>query len=459
MKTNRAGQHRTKKASQPRGSIHSWIGFILLLPFFALLLGIFLNTEGGFSGDFTRYIGPVLPMTSLNGAEGVEVTRDVNFDFSPYQGGKSYIHTSVGGAGITDTYTLTNATDEPKQLELVYSFQGSFIDQPEEFPTITADGQPVQPQLYPSVDLEEKVFYTSNFGALKKELAKTDYMGIALSQPEELNIPVTAYHFTDLAYNGEKLAPYPMLTLEFSLDENTGLWLMSYATATTTEEGKHFMMFRVDEGEAWLFTVGGTLKDLKTGGNIDYNVGKDSATDGVTYKLETFETTLQDAIRSLAERYDYWAIPGREYDPNSGRVTPDILLDGVIKRYIADEKPGSSDFYSIHLLFDEVITERRMMYLVFPVTLDPGQSMTVEASYVQEPSSDNGGPKEDREGFDLATRLGSDLHFTGLSASLTNTDPIILSEQNFGFDLEQGITEVELDLQVEQYYLELKLKK
>lgn len=446
------------KQTTEKRSIASWIGFLLLLPIFTLLLGSLFNTEGSSSKGFNSYTGPVLPMTSLNGAEGVEVTRAVDFDFSPYSGGKSYTHRAKGAAEITDTYILSNTTRETRQLHLVYAFQGSFVDEPEEFPTITVDGAEIQPKLYPSVDPEEKLFYTTSFEARKQKLLKTDYLGIAMDQPEALDIPATAYHFTDLAYNGEKLATYPMLTLRFSLDENTDVWLMSYATAPTKEDGTYFMMFRVDEGEAWLFTTGGTLKDMETGGNTGYNLGKDTATDGVTYKLETFETTLYDAIQTMAESYDYWAVEGRETYPNSGCVTPEILTAGAIQRGIADENSGSLPFQSISLLFSEVITERRMMYLVFPVTLEAGQSVTVEASYVQEPSSDGGGPKEYREGFDLATKLGSDLNFTGLSSSLSHTDPIELGEQNFGFDLENGITEVTLDLNVERYYLEIKVK-
>ena len=58
-----------------------------------LVLGMFINPNGSGSGEFTSYRGPVLPMTSLNGAEGVEVQRNVNFDFSPYGTPGDYAHT------------------------------------------------------------------------------------------------------------------------------------------------------------------------------------------------------------------------------------------------------------------------------------------------------------------------------------------------------------------------------
>lgn len=64
-----------------------------------------------------------------------------------------------------------------------------------------------------------------------------------------------------------------------------------------------------------------------------------------------------------------------------------------------------------------------------------------------------------REGYDLATRLGSDLDFTGLTASLSGTEFIELGDQNFGFDPGNGILDVILDLRTERYYMEVKFKK
>ena len=122
------------------------------------------------------------------------------------------------------------------------------------------------------------------------------------------------------------------------------------------------------------------------------------------------------------------------------------------------QQNSSEKIILIESLFHKVVTEPRMMYLVFPVVLESGQSVTVEATYIQEPSLDISGPKHYREGYELATKLGSDLHFANLSSSLSNTALIELGKQNFGFDLEKGITEVILDLQVDRYYLEVKIK-
>lgn len=449
------------KNQEPKKRISS-TGIILIVMLIGMWLALrmFINPSGSGSGEFNSYRGPVLPMTSLNGSEGVDVKRNVDFDFSPYQNYKDYSNLGKGAAGITDTYVLTNTTGETKTLELVYGFQGQFIDHPEEFPTITVDGVEIHPELYPSVDTEELVWDAHNFDRYSQVLTENDFLAIALQQTEELDIPVTAYHFTDLAYEGNEVAGFPMLTVQFSLDENTLVWESGRVSSQTLDDGRQQMMFRVDRGEAWVFTAGGTLIDPEFGGNKDYNITETSAIDGVTFKLETYETTLSEAICGLAKDYDFWAIEGQDTYPNTGWLTAELLVDGTVKRiHIKDYMIFSDQLIDIDGIFYDVVTDSCMMYLVFPVELEAGQSITVEAAYIQEPSLDISGPKHYREGYELATKLGSDLRFTKLTSTLSNTAPIELGEQNFGFDLENGIIEVSLDLSVERYYLEVKIKE
>ena len=109
--------------------------------------------------------------------------------------------------------------------------------------------------------------------------------------------------------------------------------------------------------------------------------------------------------------------------------------------------------------FYKTVGESRLLYWVFDVTIPAGESVMVEANYHQEASTDIGGPKKRREGYDLATRLGSSLNFTELSASVSNTEFIEILRQNFGFQPEKGVTQVELSLEEERYYLEVMAKQ
>ena len=59
-------------------------------------------------------------------------------------------------------------------------------------------------------------------------------------------------------------------------------------------------------------------------------------------------------------------------------------------------------------------------------------------------------------GYDMVTGLGSNLIFTGQTASLEDRGQIEIVRQNFGFDIENGIDEVELDMEEPHYYLEVR---
>ena len=59
-------------------------------------------------------------------------------------------------------------------------------------------------------------------------------------------------------------------------------------------------------------------------------------------------------------------------------------------------------------------------------------------------------------GYDLVTRLGSNLTCSTQTATLEDRGQIEIVRQNFGFDLEQGSTTVTLDPAEEHYYLEVR---
>ena len=54
------------------------------------------------------------------------------------------------------------------------------------------------------------------------------------------------------------------------------------------------------------------------------------------------------------------------------------------------------------------------------------------------------------------TELGSSLSFTRQQAAIENFGGIEIVRQNFGFDIENGVTQVELDMKEPHYYLEVR---
>ena len=98
------------------------------------------------------------------------------------------------------------------------------------------------------------------------------------------------------------------------------------------------------------------------------------------------------------------------------------------------------------------------MYQIFDVTIPAGDRITVDATMVKEASIDFVGKNKHRNGYDMVTTLASPFTFTKQTASLTNFEDIVILDQNFGFDLENGITEVELDIKEEHYWMDVYKK-
>ena len=109
----------------------------------------------------------------------------------------------------------------------------------------------------------------------------------------------------------------------------------------------------------------------------------------------------------------------------------------------------------------EVLIHQRVLYLQFSVTVPAGGSVTVDCTLWKEPSYDfhcSGSENAGLQGYDLVTRLGSSLDFTRQTAALENTEGIEIVRQNLGFDLENGVTSVELSTE-EHYYLEVRVRE
>lgn len=455
-----------RKKKMPKRHGPSWQAILLILGAVAafVAVGMFLNTDGGNSGEYASYSGPVLPLTAVSGGEGLEAERHVEFDFSTYENYTPSI-LREGEAIITDTYRLTNPGDSDVTARLVYPYEGKFNDERKYTPTIAVEGKTVEAELLASLDEEREIFRARDFEEYQERMTRNDYFAQATSRPPEGNYPVKVYHFTDITYLGQQEYPYIFLTMEFTIQEGASVWVNHFdVLESDSEKGTHSIWFQDDLDDrdgAYLFVLNGDIEDLTFGGNLGHNVTPTSALTDVAYEYETYETTFGELVWELARKYDYWA----EHDgySNPSLITQEILYRDAMKRMEDQLGTGYNGLTGgvvsvVEDAFYKTVGETRLLYWVFDVTIPAGETVEVEANYHQEASTDIGGPKKKREGYDMATRLGSSLNFRSLSASISNTEFIEILRQNFGFQLEKGITEVNLDLDVERYYLEVLVK-
>lgn len=106
--------------------------------------------------------------------------------------------------------------------------------------------------------------------------------------------------------------------------------------------------------------------------------------------------------------------------------------------------------------------EARMNYQSFELTIPARESVSVTVELTKDASYNDDGPTDDggeTDSFYLAAVFGSNLNFTSQSVTLEDRGIIEIMNQNFGFDIENGIKTVELDLNTERYYIEIVRKK
>jgi hypothetical protein len=145
-------------------------------------------------------------------------------------------------------------------------------------------------------------------------------------------------------------------------------------------------------------------------------------------------------------------------------VTEQLLYRAVISmlKYteLGDRPKDRYQWMSLNDLISEAYTMNRMMYLVKEITIPAGQTVELSSSFIKGASYDFycEGSKDNRgvDGYDMMTTLGSDLRFTEQRASISLPATMQILRQNFGFDVNKGITEVVLDMTKERYYLEVK---
>lgn len=214
-----------------------------------------------------------------------------------------------------------------------------------------------------------------------------------------------------------------------------------------------------------LIVLGDDIGDYVLQGYADG--GCDQEIDGVSCTVTRRETTLADVLDLLCRAYQ---AEFEQFSLGRGQESPFRYLSqaqyqGLVWQLLEQYGLFSGtpkDRYSdgrLDEILMEALSQERVLYLSFPVTVPAGGSVTVAAAFWKAPSYDygcSGSENVGLQGYDLVTALGSTLELTDQTAALVNTDTIEIVRQNLGFDLENGVTQVSLDLAEPYYYLEIR---
>ena len=414
--------------------------------------------SGGLGHDessvFMSYAGPVFPLTALEAAEGIEAQRNISFDFPADYRCKII---------VTDAYTLANTTDQDITITAVYPYVSYFSA--DFHSAVTVNGSEPDISLFPGMYCYNDDL--SSWEDYKALLADGTYMEAAFAAYPELNRPVTVYKLTDVTYSGDDpFAANPTLAVSCNIDydKTTILTYGFNGGHYDIENGYYLVNFSIPDEwwdkdeEYYMIVIGDDIGEYTVQGYRNGGCYPNEKIDGVSASIERYETTLGKALKTAA---------GLRYDNVLSNILYDrCLADGVtfdmyygeICRTFANKET----YRDLETLFSSVEYFNRVFYSTFEVTIPSHSAAEITVEQTKEASYDFGCSYSENagvDGYDVVTRLGSTLDFTAQSASLTAHDNIEIVRQNFGFDLEHGITQVDLDLSQERYYLEIKRTK
>lgn len=243
----------------------------------------------------------------------------------------------------------------------------------------------------------------------------------------------------EYATGGDYTLPDNQVRLSFELGE---------VTQEKTQEAFYLIVLGEDvENLTWqVYESGGWDEDIPILDKVKVNVNR-------------YETTLDDILRKFAlnsfkgERCDNMRKSELvDFETYYSLVCDYLNTLGVLQKM--DYRCGSnfSDWFS------DIILDKRVCYLKADIEIPEGESRSLNVtmsklvSYNYTCSS-----KTDIYGFDLATKLGSNINFNQTTATIAHYENITIVRQNFGFNLKENVTTVLLDGE-ECYYLEVMRK-
>lgn len=488
---------------KPRRRFRPWMGLCACLAVVVLGGGALLLSQGGMGGSagggghdegstFMSYAGPVFPLTLGEENEAITAQRDITLDFAPWE--RVWVESDSQEEGgywrrsedilVTDAYTLTNHSDADQTVTVLYPFASSLDQLEENTPALTLDGAEVETSLRigaysggfegvwngalggepgGSVNLD----YAESWEDYQALLADGSYLERAMGPlPDLSGVPAIVYRFTDPwgePEDDDAGIPNPTIRVTFSLNyDRTRVLTTGFHAGMFDREngimGKGFSIPQPGElrpTEEWcLIVVGEDISDLATQGYVTGGWDTEETIEaGVT--MERYETDLATALRTLYldERWEELeGQPGLTYEQYCGLAFDYLLAYGLL----SDEP---MERYSDGMLTTEFSRVDRVCWLEAQVTVPAGGSVTLTASMTKEASYDftcahtaNRGVN----GYDLVTKLGSNLTCTEQTATLADRGLITIVRQNFGFDLKNGVNTVPLDPDTDHYYLEVR---
>lgn len=420
---------------------------------------------------YSAYDGPILPLAASNDVTGVEVKRHINLDLSEFGNAEYMPHSQV-----TDSYVLTNTTDNDVVMKAVYGFAGNLEYDVSCIPEVTVNGQRVETALWAGYgDYEDysadKSEVLESFENYESALADGKYMNNALGVPLAYTNKVTVYKISGAERSEDGKAQD--VAIWYSMDSTkTKVFHYGFVSRDVDAQNNRYCLraYMSDEHDVergkdrYVIVVG---EDIQISDVLCINVGAEG--DGVSadgqHMVAKYEAAVGDVLQEIGSQLVRFN--GKAYKEHplihtqmTGKAMALALLQ-VMVDFGAFDLSVNSDMYNSIEEFEHIVySAQRVMYVTWEVTIPAGQSVDVVAS-MKKPGKILSGDKDNRydgytDCYDVMTKLGSNLCYTEQTASISGADSVNIAEQNFGFDVKNAITKVKLNLDEPRYYIRIK---
>lgn len=462
---------------------------------------------------FMSYAGPVFPLTLREENAAIAAQRNITLDFEPWvpvwisnqeeadsrtwlteteqqdvlefynehypEGGRYESSTDIL---VTDSYTLTNTSAEDQTLTVLYPFVSGLDSLEKNRPTLTVDGTELETTLrvgtyaggfegvWGADDPEgtANLAYPHSWTDYQALLSDGSYLENALGPgPDVTGVPVIVYKLTN-PYSPERdeeagiTNPTLRVTFNLDYDKTTILTYGFHGASYDRETGVMIQEFSIpqpgqyDYGskEFYLLVLGEDVENMTIQGYANGSLEEDALVlEGCGATVERYESDLETMLRQLLPLI--WEERGQEdadFELYYRAFLEQLLSYGVL----SDDPVERYDTGWLENIEEGMV---RVCWLEAQITVPAGGTVSLTASMTKAGSYDFNCTGTDNVGvcgYDLVTKLGSNLACATQTATLEDRGQIEIVRQNFGFDLEQGITTVTLDPAEEHYYLEVR---
>ncbi len=413
--------------------------------------------------------GPIMPLTFATKNQYIRADRELMYDFS------TVVRESVGYVPVRDSYQLHNTSQQDQTVTIYYPYVSDMKGLSLHMPKVMVNNEVVNTNV-----INGNYMGTDGDGMMKlfsPNVTSDDYGymvqdGKPLEQKlneELLNREIVVYEFADFS-QGTLQGEAPTYSAQFKVENPEAVF--TNQMNSFYEDGSVKVSFGAESVEASskpaiYFLDGEPTEYIEQGYNY-IDMLEEFESDEVTSQKTVYKTTmkavLKDLIKSELEKgiKDYHANGELEelYYQRAAQMFCDMYqwnTDGVTT-------PEDDIFYasSISDILYMVFDYESLYLLTDTMTIPAGGSVTVTFDYLKQGTYQTYEPLEayrDNYCYDNMPYLGSNITYNQQVTSIIEDNNIRIESQNYGFDLEAGITSVVLNPDAERYYMIVKILK